>query len=172
MYKSAAMMHEQHHPGIYTVTHTVSGTHVCAACSFTAQDSIVLIGFPGVIYADVVTGAATCAAGGWHYVKKFLDLTAEWAITYTQVLPNQPTYVWVNVIPWCSNAYPTVAVYPDWDPQIAGPNIAPPTAILYGLGFVGRNKTLGIGWHQIGPGFFYSTAYLPTDPKRLCRVTP
>jgi hypothetical protein len=154
-------------------THSIAGTHVCASCQFYAQDTIVIIGVPGVVYADVVTGAANCAAGGWHFVKKFLDFTTKWAVTYTQVLPNQPTYVWVGVIPFCSNTAPAIAgVVPDFNPNVAGPNITPPTPVLYGLGFVERNTNFSRVWHQAGPAFFENTLFSPTGPKPPCDVNP
>jgi hypothetical protein len=156
-----------------TTTHSVKGVYVCPSCDFYAQDTIVIVGVPGVIYAGVVTASANCAAGGWQFVKKFLDFKSKWAVTYTQVLPNQPTYVWVGVIPFCSNTAPTIAgVVPDVNPNVAGPNITPPSPVLYGLGFVERNTNFSRVWHQAGPAFFTDTNFLPTGPKPPCDVEP
>jgi len=72
----------------------------------------------------------------------------------------------------CKLTHSHAGVVPDFNPNVAGPNITPPTPVLYGLGFVERNVNFSRVWKQLGPGFFIDTELSPTGPKPLCTVTP
>ena len=150
-----------------TTMHSIQGVHVCPSCQFYAADTSIFVGVPGVVFADVVTAGANCAAGGWHFVKKFLDLETEWGKTYQRVT-SPVVNGFVSVTEFCSNT-----TVPDFNPFTAGPFIIyAPTPVLFGLGFVARNKTLGIGWHQIGPAWVIDTNLSPLGPAQPCTFNP